>query len=194
MVRSPRRVVLARILVWLTAAAIACAGGGHARRPPPVPPGAAPRVADPAPEPAWRDYVPARCRDQEGNATPSCRARRIVTTSTSIELLDAVAFTGDTAELAPRSYRALDHIAHALIANPSLRVIEVRGHGGSLLPAIQGTGLARQRAEIVAAYLVAQGVAAARVTTRGVSGGDHLDPPDDPRSRQVELVILARDE
>ena len=110
-----------------------------------------------------------------------------MSTSSSIELLDAVAFSGSTAELAPPSYRTLDHVAHTLIANPSLRVIEVRGHGDAV-------PLAQQRAEVVAAYLRAHGVAAARLVTRGVSEGQSRSVGDDARDPQVEFLILAHDE
>lgn len=139
-------------LAGLTTLAIACTGGGR------------PRSLSPG------------C-----TALAGCR-HRIVSTSSSLELLDAVTFSGGTAELAPPSYRTLEHVAHTLIANPSLRVIEVRGHGDAV-------PLAQQRAEVVAAYLRAQGVAAARLVTRGVSEGD-----DDARSRQVEFLILARED
>jgi outer membrane protein OmpA-like peptidoglycan-associated protein len=187
MARSIRRVVLA----WLTTLAMACTGG-RPMYPSPERSSTVPPVADLAPEPAWQAYVPARCRDDEGNAQPDCRTHRLVSTSISIEVLDAVVFAGNTAELAPPSYRTLDHVAHTLIANPSIRVIEVRGHGDSLFHAPQRAELAQQRAEVVAAYLVAHGVAASRLTIRGVSDREYRSSPGDPRNQQVEFVILAR--
>jgi len=190
MARSIRRVVLAALAAWLAA----CAGGGAAAPPAPERPRAAPRVAVPAHEAAWQEYVPERCRDEEGNAAPGCRTRRIVTSSTSIEILDSVAFAGNTAELAPQSFRTLDHVAATLIANPSILVIEVRGHSDSLLHPHERAELAQKRAEVVAAYLIAQGVAASRVTTYGASDGERIYPPDDIRNRRVEFLILARDD
>lgn len=198
--RTPPAALAARALACLIACLIACppacTGRGTAAIPPPDRPRPAPKVAAPAPapEPAWRDYVPERCRDEEGNAVSGCRTRRVVTTSSSIEILDQITFIGNTAELSPTSYRTLDHVAQTLIANPSILELEVRGHSDSLLHPTERAELARKRAEVVAAYLVAHGVAASRVTTYGASDSEPLYPPDDIRNRRVELLIVARDD
>jgi outer membrane protein OmpA-like peptidoglycan-associated protein len=142
---------------------------------------------------AWLTNLAIACTGGGRPMYPS-RMHRIVSTSSSMELLDAVAFAGNTTELAPPSYRTLDHVAYTLIANPSIHVIEVRCHGDSLPHAPQRAGLAQQRAEVVAAYLVAHGVAASRLTTRGVSDGADRSSPGDARIQQVEFLILARDE
>lgn len=161
------RSALTRWLAWLLAwpaLAIACSGG------------------PPAPSPARPSTAPS-----------SGRTHRIVT-STSIELLDAITFASDTAELATPSYRTLDHVAEALIANPSIGVIEVRGYDDARPQAPQRPELAQERADVVAAYLIAHGVAASRLVTRGVSGGGHGSSSDDARSRQVEFLILVQQE
>jgi outer membrane protein OmpA-like peptidoglycan-associated protein len=199
MARSIRRTPLAALAAPALACLIACTGHGTAAIPPPDRPRPAPKVTapDPAPRPAtpaWRDYVPERCRDEEGAAVPGCRASRVVTTSSSIEILDQITFAGNTAELAPPSYRTLDHVAQALIANPSIVELQVRGHSDSQLHPTERAELARKRAEVVAAYLVARGVAASRITTYGASDSEPLYPPDDIRNRRVELLIVARDD
>jgi outer membrane protein OmpA-like peptidoglycan-associated protein len=153
---------------WLAgpALAIACSGG------------------HPAPSPARPSTAPS-----------GGRTHRIVTsTSTSIELLDAIAFADDTTELTTPSCRTLDRVADALIANPSIRVIEVRGHGDAQPQAPQGAELAQERADVVAAYLIGHGVAASRLVTRGASSGGLGSSSDDARSRQVEFLILVRQE
>jgi outer membrane protein OmpA-like peptidoglycan-associated protein len=191
MPRSLRRAplaALAALAAWAGVGAGACAGAG----PPPAPP--VPPAPVPAPaEPAWETYVPDRCRDG-GLSARGCRPRRIVTTSSSIEILEPIAFVGNTAEVSPGSYRMMDAVARSLLDNPSILVLEVRGHSDSLLHPAERAELARKRAEVVAAYLVAQGVDPSRVTTYGASDSELLYPADDPRNRRVDFLIVARDE
>jgi outer membrane protein OmpA-like peptidoglycan-associated protein len=70
----------------------------------------------------------------------------------------------------------------------------VRGHSDSLLHPEERAELARMRAEVVAAELVAQGVDPVRLATYGASDSELHYPADDPRNRRVEFVILARDD
>jgi OOP family OmpA-OmpF porin len=142
----------------------------------------------------WRTYVPERCRDGSPPSPEGCRTRRIVVTSTDIEILSPIAFVDNTAELAPSSDRIIDSVARSLINNPSILVIEVRGHSDSLLHPADRADLARKRADVVAARLVAQGVDPTRVTTYGASDSELAYPADDPRNRRVEFLIVARDE
>jgi hypothetical protein len=106
----------------------------------------------------------------------------------------AGSLVGNTAEMAPGSHRMAQAIARSLISNPSILVLEVRGHSDSLLHPADRADLARQRAEVVAAHIIAQGVDPARLTTYGASDSELRYPADDPRNRRVEFIILARDE
>jgi outer membrane protein OmpA-like peptidoglycan-associated protein len=189
-------------------AAVAACAGAAPRSPPPEHPapaaasttsitaGAGVRepAAAPGRAPPWRTYVPERCRDREGNPTKGCRTRRIVTTSTSIEILAPVTFVDNTAEPSPASHRTIEAVARALLDNPSILVLEVRGHSDSLLHPADRAELSSKRAEAVAALLISHGVAPARVTTYGASDSELRYPADDARNRRVEFIILARDE
>jgi len=173
----------------------ACAGPAAVA---PEPESAAPirraRATAPAPAPAWQTYVPERCRDPEGNATPSCRPRRVVVTSTDLEILEPIAFVDNTAELTPGSHRMIAAVAQSLLSNPSILLLEVRGHSDSLLHPADRADLARRRAEVVAAQLIAHGVEPSRVATYGASDSELHYPADDARNRRVEFIIVARDE
>jgi len=190
MLRSVRRATLAACL----AALAACAGA-----PPPVarptsePAAAAAQAPAPA-EPEWRTYVPERCREPEEGSPGSCHPRRIVATSSSIEILEPIAFVDNTAEPTPGSYRMIDAVARSLLDNPSILLLEVRGHSDSLLHPADRADLARKRAEVVAAALVSHGVDPSRVTTYGASDSELIYPADDARNRRVEFLIVARDE
>jgi len=188
---SPLRASLAAAL----AASIAACAAPATVAPRAEPPGPALPAPPPSPEPSeWQTYVPERCRDGEENPAQECHPRRIVVTSTDIEILEPVAFVGNTAELTPGSYRTIAAVVRSLIANPSILLLEVRGHSDSLLHPADRADLARKRAEVVAAYLVSQGVDPARVTVYGASDSELLYPADDARNRRVEFVIVARDE
>jgi outer membrane protein OmpA-like peptidoglycan-associated protein len=191
MARPPLRASLA---VALAASLAACGGPAAVAPRAELPAPAAPAPATTPAPPEWQTYVPERCRDGEENPAPDCRPRRIVVTSTDIEILEPVAFVDNTAELTPGSYRTIAAVARSLIANPSILLLEVRGHSDSLLHPADRADLARKRAEVAAAYLVSQSVDPARVTTYGASDSELLYPADDPRNRRVEFVIVARDE
>jgi outer membrane protein OmpA-like peptidoglycan-associated protein len=200
--RAPARAARARAgLAALAALAIVGSSGcarpspptsAQARRAPAPPtPEVSPTRGEPARE-AWRAFVPVRCRDEAGAARAGCPARRVVTTATSIEIFDDIQFVDNTAELAPRSQRTITAIASALLGNPSLLVIEVRGHSDSQLHPVERAEVARRRAEVVAGALIAAGVPRDRLTTYGASDGEPRYPADDPRNRRVELLILDR--
>ena len=182
----------------LAACLAACAGPAAVAPRPEAPEPAAPAAA-PVPTrdgdgDQWRTYVPPRCRDGEDRPKEGCRRRRVVVTTTDIEILEPIAFAGNTAEMTPGSHRMAQAVARSLIGNPSILMLEVRGHSDSLLHPADRADLARQRAEVVAAYLIAQGVDPARLTTYGASDSELHYPADDPRNRRVEFLILARDE
>jgi len=183
--RTPRCALRA---ACLAASLAACAG----------PAAVAPRPA-PAPSPSpseagWRTYVPERCRGGAEESKQGCPTRRVVVTETELEILDPVTFVGNTAEPTPGSHRMIAAVARTLLADPGILVLEVRGHSDSLLHPEERAELARARAEVVAAELIAQGVDPARVTTYGASDSEPSYPADDPRNRRVEFVVVERGE
>jgi outer membrane protein OmpA-like peptidoglycan-associated protein len=123
------------ILAACLAASLAACAGVTAFGPPP----ASPEPAAPADDPdapsddGWRTYVPERCRDRDDSPRPGCRTRRVVVTETDVEILEPVAFVDNTAELTAGSHRTVEIIAQTLLADPSILVLEVRGHSDSLL-------------------------------------------------------------
>lgn len=121
-------------------------------------------------------------------------AGRTVVTETSIEMLDPISFVGNTAEVAPGSQRVIAAIAETLKGNPSIRLVQVRGHSDSTgHPAVRAE-LAGRRAQAVLDQLVAHGVAADRLEVYGASDSERLYPVADPRNHRVELLVLERND
>jgi outer membrane protein OmpA-like peptidoglycan-associated protein len=204
MVASPRRASLPRrelaraAIAALIALAVAPAAGcfgradaTYARSPSTA--SVTPGSSDAARAPR-RSRVADRCLDAAGRTKADCRRSRVVTVSTSIEILEPVSFIGNTAELDPASYRTIAAVAQSLLSNPSILLLEVRGHSDSSEHPELRAELAQRRAEVVADYIVAQGVDASRVSTYGASDDEPLYARNDIRNRRVEFLIVQRDD
>jgi outer membrane protein OmpA-like peptidoglycan-associated protein len=105
-------------------------------------------------------------------ASPGAR-RRVVSTSSSIVILEPIRFRGATAALDPRSNPMLDTIAATFLANTDLELIEVRAYGPDA-PAGARSQLGLARARRIVEALIGRGVAPARlraVSARTATGG-----------------------
>jgi outer membrane protein OmpA-like peptidoglycan-associated protein len=125
-------------------------------------------------------------------APPEPRGR-VVITDTEIEILDNVTFVGNTAQIAPASTKFLDAIANTLDGDPSITLVEIRGHSDWEEPdrAVRAQ-LSIQRAEAVVAELVARGVEPGRLTTYGASDEEPLSMTDPVLNRRIGVLILER--
>ena len=100
--------------------------------------------------------------------------------------------------IAEESHDILRVIAKTLLANPSLRRIEIGGHTDARGGAAYNRDLSRRRAEAVRAFLIDDGgVAANRLSAAGY-GEDRPKVKGRGESawqanRRVELVIVERD-
>ncbi|GAA4557528.1 OmpA family protein [Pseudonocardia xishanensis] len=100
---------------------------------------------------------------------------------------DPLLFDGERAELRPAVAATVDRIAALLVAEPAARVRLV-GHTADLPgPPARAVVLSRQRAEAVAARLVAAGIDPARITVDGAGETAPLATPE--ASRRVEVVL-----
>jgi flagellar motor protein MotB len=102
---------------------------------------------------------------------------KVVVTDTEIEILDQVSWAGE-AELTPTSHPILDAIASTLDGNPSIKLVEVEAHVANA-DAEKAKEIGERRAKVVVDYLIAKGIAAERLTAKGVAlpadGKEHVE-------------------
>jgi outer membrane protein OmpA-like peptidoglycan-associated protein len=160
-------------------------------------PVAAPRPRTPAPKPvAARPVVPAaeNAPAPVSVAIDSSSATRLTTLAVGEALtLPELYFDQGQARLLPAVRTALDGLAAALHAHPTLR-FEVQGHTDNVGNAELNRQLSQQRAEVVCLYLTAHGVATGQLRPVGYGGtqpvADNADPAQRPRNRRVALRRL----
>jgi len=112
---------------------------------------------------------------------PSKPARRVVT-STSITILDQIAFVGTSAMIDPISYPMLDAVVATLDGNPSIRVMEVIASGRDAPDRFRQM-LGDRRARMIMEYLISKGADRARLRARGEATAPQIS----------SFLILQRD-
>jgi outer membrane protein OmpA-like peptidoglycan-associated protein len=112
-----------------------------------------------------------------------------------VRLPDGVTFARGSAQINPGFYDTLNSVADSLVQYPN-SLIDVFGFTDTTGAPATNQRLSEQRAQAVADYLAARGVARARMETRGygedraylrVPTGDNVD---EPRNRRVEIKIV----
>ncbi|NQX93917.1 MAG: OmpA family protein [Erythrobacter sp.] len=112
-----------------------------------------------------------------------------------VRLPDGVTFARGSAEINPGFYATLDTVADSLIKYPN-SLVDVYGFTDTTGSDALNQRLSEQRAQSVADYLAARGVARSRFATRGFGESyDQLriktaDGVDEPLNRRVEIKII----
>jgi OOP family OmpA-OmpF porin len=123
------------------------------------------------------------------------RKGRVVTTSTTIEILGPITFAPNDAHLAPRHKKMIHAVAQTLLGNPSIRLMEVEGFADRSEAHPDQLGLARATA--VMAALVAAGVPTYRLSAASLGATQQLDPSPlatlQDKNRRIEFLIVRRD-
>jgi len=155
---------------------------GPATRPAPVLAGhvTAPKTVAPFAKPVVAD-APADVEPPAWIVDPPNPQRKVVT-STSITILDQIAFVGTSPLIDPISYPMLDAVVATLDGNPSIRVMEVVASGRDA-PDGWRQVLGDRRARMIMEYMISKGADRARLRSRG-----------EPTAPQVSsFLILQRD-
>lgn len=112
-------------------------------------------------------------------------------------VMEGIHFQSGKARILDRSLPRLNRVAAVMRGLPEVRV-EISGHTDGSGPRDFNVDLSRRRAEAVRAYLVAQGVAASRIETRGAGPDEPLatDGTAEGRleNRRIEFRVLTSGE
>lgn len=104
-----------------------------------------------------------------------------------------VLFSVGTADVAPGGTRSIEKLVVVLHKNPSLAVL-IEGHTDSTGSDKSNVALSEKRAEAVKQVLIAKGIPADRITTKGYGKQYPVAPNDSPSGRQqnrrAEVVVV----
>ena len=107
-------------------------------------------------------------------------------------VLRGVNFATDSSAIDPGSAVVLDVAADQLRGSPGVRVV-IEGHTDSTGTEAYNQGLSQRRADSVRSYLVRKGIAAERLTARGLGESDPVGSNDTAEgramNRRVELEV-----
>jgi outer membrane protein OmpA-like peptidoglycan-associated protein len=157
---------------------VTAACGAPAARPAPL---VAHSVAAPAPKAVVAAAEPEPEAEPPSWLEPTQPSRRVVT-STSITILDQIAFIGPSAQIDPVSYPMLDAVVATLDGNPSIRVMEIVVSGNDA-PKRWQQELGDRRARMIMEYMIHKGADRARLRARGEAQAPQVS----------SFVILQRD-
>lgn len=136
------------------------------------------------------------CPDEPGTpANAGCKAKQLVRlTGDKIEILDAVYFRTDKADIRSKSFKLLDNIVKVLATHPAITV-RVEGHTDTDGDDAHNLDLSQRRAESVVAYLAGKGIDRARLTAQGFgetqSIADNTTKKGKAANRRVVFAITS---
>ena len=110
---------------------------------------------------------------------PSPPQEKVVVTEEQIVTLEPIYFDFDKATIKPVSYPVLDQIVRVMTDRPAIEV-RVEGHTDAKGTDTYNRRLSQQRAEAVVKYLVAKGVAPARLDAVGLGESRPIAPNENP--------------
>jgi outer membrane protein OmpA-like peptidoglycan-associated protein/tetratricopeptide (TPR) repeat protein len=108
-------------------------------------------------------------------------------------VLKNIFFDFNKSTLRPASYKTLNSLLVTLTKNPNID-IEISGHTDNIGSNTYNQGLSENRAQVVKAYLIRNGIAASRLKATGRSFSQPISTNDTPEGRQLnrrtEIKIL----
>jgi outer membrane protein OmpA-like peptidoglycan-associated protein len=139
------------------------------------------------------DKCPGTPKGTPVDATGCPKSERLFGDKRTTLILEGVNFEHDSAILTSASTEVLDRVAQSLNDWPEVRV-EVGGHTDSTGSDGYNLGLSERRAKAVYEYLIGEGVAAGRMTSRGYGEAnpiaDNSTSTGRAKNRRVELRKL----
>src|SRR5690606_25532945 len=145
------------------------------------------------------------CPDKAGvPEKKGCPWQRVEVTLDKIVINEKIFFEYDKSTIKPESYDLLNEIAQVIKDNPRIKLIEIQGHTDHAGSEKYNLKLSDGRAKAVFDYIVAQGVAPERLTSKGYGesmplvplpeGQKKEEPEAAEKNRRVEFVIIEQEE
>lgn len=120
---------------------------------------------------------------------------RVEVTAQQVTISDQVHFPTNSAAILADSFRILDEVASTLLVHPEIRSVEVQGHTDDVGGAEYNLDLSQRRANAVRLYLIAKGIAPARLVAKGygltVPIAENTSEKGRAKNRRVQFVIGA---
>ena len=125
-----------------------------------------------------------------GGERPGCPKNNslVIVTGKEIRITQQIQFDFDKATIKPVSYPILNEVRDVLRDNPKI-TIEVQGHTDNVGNAAYNLKLSQARADSVRAYLVSNGVAADRLTSKGYGMTQPLVKNDTEANRTLNRRV-----
>lgn len=147
---------------------------------------------DTAPPPPRPTTPRANTDVQVGDLETSVSAR---TGNTTVYLPSKLLFAPGQATLQPDAKKSLDQVVSALKKQFAGKKLRVEGHTDKTPIKVSkwssNDELSLARADAVKAYLIAHGITASRIQTKGYGSAKPRDPNDLAKNRRVEIVVLT---
>jgi OOP family OmpA-OmpF porin len=124
---------------------------------------------------------------QPNAVRPGCPSL-IIVTAREIRITQQIQFDFNKSTIKPVSFPILDAVKDALISNPKI-TIEVQGHTDNVGQAAYNLKLSAARADAVRAYLVAHGVEAVRLISKGFGMNQPLVPNNTEGNRALNRRV-----
>ncbi len=118
---------------------------------------------------------------------PGCPSLVIVTDK-EIRITQQIQFDFNKSTIKPVSYPILDAVTDVLVKNPKI-TIEVQGHTDNVGQVAYNQKLSQQRADSVRAYLVAHGIDASRLVSKGYGMSQPLLPNTTEANRALNRRV-----
>jgi len=128
---------------------------------------------------------------------PEPKPKRVSVTADAIVISEKIHFEVDKATIMADSNGLLDEIVDVLKEHTQIKKVSIEGHTDSDGSGAHNDKLSKARAKAVLDYLVAHGVAAGRLTSKGFGESKPLASNDTPdgkeKNRRVEFLIIEQD-
>ena len=118
-------------------------------------------------------------------------------TKQEVRIRKQIFFNLNSAQISDKSHDLLSEIADVLLRNPQVRLVEIQGHTDSTGNPDANQALSQERADAVREWLIAAGVDASRLVSRGYGDTRPLEPNlterARARNRRVQFIIKEQD-